>query len=70
MMTPDKNNETEKKKGKVDEFTDKMIDKAEELIDETADKIYNSETYKKAGNSMEKTTLSLFRKAGKWWGKL
>jgi hypothetical protein len=69
-METDKNMEGEKKKNAVDGFTDKMIDKAEELIDETTDKIYNSETYKKAGDTMEKATLSLFRKAGRWWGKL
>jgi hypothetical protein len=69
-MEPDKNMEGEKKKNFVDGITDKMIDKAEELIDKTTDKIYNSEPYQKAGKSMEKTTLSLFRKAGKWWGKL
>jgi hypothetical protein len=69
-MEPDKNIEGEKKKNFVDGITDKLIDKAEELIDKTTDKIYNSEPYQKAGKSMEKTTLSLFRKAGKWWGKL
>ncbi len=69
-MEPDENIEEVKKKGIVDGFTDKMIDKAEDFIDETTDKIYKSESYKKAGKSMEKTTLSLFRKAGKWWGKL
>jgi hypothetical protein len=69
-MEPDKNIEGEKKKGFVDGITDKLIDKAEDFIDETAEKIHKSETYKKAGKSMEKTTLSLFRKAGKWWGKL
>ncbi len=68
-MATDNNNEVEKKKGFVDGITDKLIDKAEELIDETTDKIYKSEPYKKAGDSMEKATLSLFRKAGKWWGK-
>ena len=69
-MEPVKNNNEEKKKGFVDGITDKLIDKAEELIDETTDKIYKSEPYQKAGKSMEKATLSLFRKAGKWWGKL
>ena len=69
-MKPVKNNAEEKKKGFVDGITDKLIDKAEELIDETTDKIYKSEPYQKAGKSMEKATLSLFRKAGKWWGKL
>jgi hypothetical protein len=69
-METDKNIEGEKKKGFVDGITDKMIEKAEDFMDEAADKIYKSEPYKKAGNSMEKATLSLFRKAGKWWGKL
>ena len=69
-MEPDKNPEGEKKKGFVDGITDKLIDKAEELIDETTDKIYNSESYQKAGKTMEKATLSIFRKAGRWWGKL
>ncbi|HSM46822.1 MAG TPA: hypothetical protein VK872_03340 [Draconibacterium sp.] len=69
-MVPEENNESEKKKGFVDGITDKLIDKAEELIDETTDKIYKSEPYKKAGESMEKVTLGLFRKAGRWWGKL
>ena len=69
-MEPDKNIEGEKKKGFVDGITDKLIDKAEDFIDETTDKIYKSEPYKKVGNSIEKATLSIFRKAGKWWGKL
>jgi len=69
-MEPDKNMEEEKKKGTVDGIADKMIEKAEEFIDETADKIYNSETYRKAGDTMEKATLGIFRKAGRWWGKL
>ena len=69
-MTPDKNMEEEKKEGTADGIADKLIEKAEEFIDETADKIYNSESYRKAGESMEKATLSIFRKAGKWWGKI
>jgi hypothetical protein len=69
-MEPEKNMEEEKKKGTVDGIADKMIEKAEEFIDETADKIYNSETYRKAGDTMEKATLGIFRKAGRWWGKL
>jgi hypothetical protein len=39
-------------------------------LDETADKIYKSEPCKKTGETMEKATLSIFRKAEKWWGKL
>lgn len=69
-MEPDKNIEGEKKKGSVDGIADKLIEKAEDFMDEAADKIYKSEPYRKAGNSMEKATLSIFRKAGKFWGKL
>jgi len=46
-----------------------LIDKSESFIDETTDKIYKSEPNKKAGNSIEKATLNIFRKAGKFWGK-
>ena len=69
-MEPEENRKAEQKKGFVDGITDKLIDKAEDFMDEAADKIYKSEPYKKAGKSMEKATLSLFRKAGKYWGKL
>lgn len=69
-MEPDKNIEGENKKGTVDGIADKLIEKAEDFMDEAADKIYKSEPYRKAGESMEKATLSIFRKAGRWWGKL
>ncbi len=69
-METDKNIEGEKKKTTVDGFADKLIEKAEDFMDEAAEKVYNSEPYQKAGKSMEKATLSIFRKAGKWWGKL
>jgi hypothetical protein len=69
-MEPEKSIEGEKKKSTVDGIADKMIEKAEDFMDEAAEKVYNSEPYQKAGKSMEKATLSLFRKAGKWWGKL
>jgi len=69
-MESEKNSEGEKKKGTVDGIDDEMINKAEDIMDDAADKIYNSEPYQKAGKSMEKATLGLFRKAGKWWGKL
>jgi len=61
---------SKKNKGTVNGIADKLIEKAEDFMDEAAEKVYNSEPYKKAGKSMEKATLSLFRKAGKWWGKL
>ena len=69
-MEPEKNMEEEKKKNSAVGITDKMIEKAEDFMDEAAEKVYNSEPYQKAGKTMEKATLSLFRKAGKWWGKL
>ena len=69
-MTPDKNKEEEKSKGTADDFADKLIEKAGDFMDETAQKISKSEAYRKAGESMEKATLSLFRKAGRFWGKL
>ena len=69
-METEKNIEGEKKKGTVEGIADKLIEKAEDFMDEAADKIYKSEPYRKAGNSIEKATLSIFRKAGKYWGKL
>ena len=69
-MEPDKNSEVDKKKNTVDDYAYKLIDKAEDFIDESTQKIIASEPYKKAGNTMEKATLSIFRKAGRWWGKL
>lgn len=38
-------------------------------MDETADKIHESKTYEKAGQSLENTTIKIFRKAGRLWGK-
>lgn len=61
-MLDDKNTEPERKK-------DNWIDKAEEFIDETSEKIHKSEAYRKADKSVEETTKKIFRKAGKWWGK-
>lgn len=69
-MEPEKHIDLEKKKNTVDAFADKMMDKAEDFIDETTQKIIASEPYKKAGETMEKATIDIFRKAGRWWGKL
>jgi hypothetical protein len=70
-MEPDKNREAEKnKKTGEGNFADKLMDKAEDFMDDTTQKIITSEPYKKAGNTMEKATIDLFRKAGRWWGKL
>jgi len=69
-MESEKKIEVEKKNGSVDGIADKLIDKAEDFMDEAATKIAKSETYRKVGDTMEKATLSIFRKAGKFWGKL
>jgi hypothetical protein len=70
-MEPEKNREAEKSKNTGEgNFADKLMDKAEDFMDETTQKIITSEPYKKAGNTMEKATIDLFRKAGRWWGKL
>jgi hypothetical protein len=68
-MESDKNKEPEKPKENTQDKTKGWIEKTEDFIDETADKIHKSETYHKVDKSMEKATKSLFRKAGKLWGK-
>ena len=68
-MNQDKNKELEAKKEIVQEKDKNWIGKAEEFIDETADKIYESKTYEKAGKSLENATIKIFREAGRWWGK-
>jgi len=69
-MESEKKIEVEKKNGSADGIADKLIEKAEDFMDEAAAKISRSETYRKLGDTMEKTTLNIFRKAGKFWGKL
>jgi hypothetical protein len=68
-MEQDKKKEPEKKKENTKDKTKNWIDKAEEYIDETSEKIHKSDTYRKVDQSMEKATKSIFRKAGKLWGK-
>lgn len=60
----------EKKKESIQDKADQLVGKAETFIDEAAEKIHKSETYRKADQSLEKATRHIFRKAGKWWGKL
>ena len=69
-MEADKNKQPEKKPENSSEKEKSWIDKTEAFIDDAADKIHKSETYKKADKSLEKATKSIFRKAGKLWGKL
>ena len=69
-MEQDKNRKQEKTSEPLKEKAGNWIDKAEEFIDETAEKVHNSETYHKVDKTLEKATKSLFRKAGRWWGKL
>jgi len=68
-MEPENNKKEEKKKETLTDKTKGWINKAEDLIDETAEKVHKSETYQKADQSMEKATKSIFRQAGKLWGK-
>ena len=66
-MATSKNSEEEKKDSGQKE--ESWIDKANDYVDEKAEQLHKSEAYKKADESMEKVTKSLFRQAGKLWGK-
>lgn len=68
-MNSENKQEPEKRKENLESKTDSWIKKAEKVIDETAEKIHNSDTYKKADQAAEKATKSIFRQAGKLWGK-
>jgi hypothetical protein len=68
-METDKNKEPEKALENKKEKPKSWIEKTEEAIDDAAEKIHKSETYRKVDQSMEKATKSLFRKAGRFWGK-
>lgn len=68
--------ETEKKQqgaGSQDagkpEDSSQWVRKAEEMIDDAAEKIHQSELYRETGKVMESATKKLFRQAGKLWGK-
>lgn len=63
-----KNEEPEKEKEAVKGKPEQWIDKAEAFIDDNAEKIHKSDAYKKADQSFEKATVSIFRKAGSLWG--
>ncbi|NQU87464.1 MAG: hypothetical protein HQ541_17050, partial [Mariniphaga sp.] len=52
-MEQDKNKELEKIGENIQDKEKNWIDKAEEFIDETADKIHESKTYQKADKSLE-----------------
>ena len=68
-MEPVKNPESENQKASQPEKPKSWVEKTEEMIDEAAEKIHKSETYKKVDRSMENATKKLFRSAGKLWGK-
>jgi hypothetical protein len=68
-MKQDSSGKPEKEKESPPNNKTQWVDKAEAFIDETAEKIHQSETYKKAGKSVESATKKIFREAGKWWGK-
>ncbi len=69
-MEKDSNPRPEEKKETIQDKANQLVDDAEAFIDGAAEKIHNSGTYRKADQSMEKATKLIFRKAGKWWGKL
>jgi len=70
-MEPIKDNKGENKKEDSQKKDDiSWIEKAEAKIDETAEKIHQSEAYRKADKKLEEATKKLFRQAGRWWGKL
>ncbi len=68
-MEQDKNKKPEKKKENIQDKAEQWIDKAEEFMDDASKKIHQSDAYKKTGQSIEKATIKIFRKAGRWWGK-
>ncbi|MDD4108616.1 MAG: hypothetical protein PHH93_07850 [Prolixibacteraceae bacterium] len=68
-MKQEKNKEPEKEKENTQNKTKDWIAKAEKFIDDTTEKIHNSETYRKADKSVEKATKKIFRQAGRLWGK-
>jgi hypothetical protein len=69
-MEADKNKTTEKNDGHSGEKPSKWIEKTEAWIDEAAEKLHESEAYRKADQKLESATKKLFRQAGRWWGKL
>ena len=69
-MTQDNNHVPEKKDETLKEKTGQWIDKAEAIIDEAAEKVHQSDAYRKAGKTAEEATKAIFRKAGRWWGKI
>ncbi len=68
-MEQESKQKPEKNEDSNPDKTTQWIDKAEEFIDDAADKIHQSDAYRKAGKSVESATKKIFRQAGKWWGK-
>lgn len=62
-MNQEKKENTEIKK-------ESWVEKTEAFIDDAAEKIHQSDLYRKADKSVEDATKKIFRKAGRWWGKL
>lgn len=69
-METEENNKRENPRSPAPKKDEKWLDKAEAKIDEAAEKIHQSEAYRKADKKMEEVTKKLFRKAGRWWGKM
>ncbi|WP_167616796.1 hypothetical protein [Maribellus sediminis] len=68
-MALSKNSEEEKNNKNSGQKEESWMDKANEYIDEKAEQLHKSSTYRKADESLEKATRKLFRKAGILWGK-
>lgn len=69
MKEEDKKQETGDRKENDKNESKEWINKAEAFIDETAEKIHQSDAYRETGKVVESATKKIFREAGKWWGK-
>lgn len=69
-MEEEKKKPTERENTPEEKKDQNWIEKTEAKIDEAAEKIHQSEAYRKADKKLEDATQKLFRKAGRLWGKL
>lgn len=63
-------NQKSNPENKMDNQEKSLLDKAEAYIDDAAEKLHQSEAYRKAGKAAENVTKKIFRNAGRWWGKI
>ena len=64
------NRMNQEKKGNTEIKKESWVEKTEAFIDDAAEKLHQSDLYRKADISVEESTKKIFRKAGRWWGKL